>query len=166
MTVNPVTAPTGMQDAVHVKPVPVTSEVRGRLKVAPVQTGDGWLLVRWGVGLTVTVRLVGVPSQPLAWGVIRYVTVAGEAVVFVSTSLIPVTLMGWLAVKPVTAPTGRQVAVQVKAAPVTSEVRGRLKVAPEHIGEGWLLVRWGVGLTVTVRLVGVPLHPLAWGVIR
>ena len=81
------------------------------------------------------------------------------------TSLIAVTFITWGVVNPVTAPTGRHVAVQVKFAPATSEVSGTLKVAPEQIGDGAVLVKLGMGFTVTVKSVTGPLHPLACGVI-
>ena len=41
-----------------------------------------------GVGLTKTVAVIDVPEQPLAVGVIVYVTVCGVNVVFVSEPLI------------------------------------------------------------------------------
>ena len=68
--VNPVTEPGGLQEAVHVKLPPVTSEVRVTLKSVAEQMGEGGALVRWGVGFTCTVKFLIGPSQPLAWGVI------------------------------------------------------------------------------------------------
>ena len=45
-------------------------------------------LVITAVGLTVTVRLKGVPLHPLILGVITYIALTGAVVVFVSDSLI------------------------------------------------------------------------------
>ena len=159
------TAPTGRHDAVHVKPLPVTSEVRGRLKVVPEQTGEGCVLVRCGVGFTVTVKSDTGPLHPLAWGVIWYVTVANAEVVLISKSLIVVTWVLCMAVNPVTAPTGRQDAVQVKSPPATSGISVSLKVVAEQMGAGAVLVKCGVGLTVTVKSESGPTQPLACGVI-
>ena len=55
--VNPVIAPAGKHDAVQVKSVPVTSEVRGTRKVVPEQIGNGTGFVRCGVGFTVTTKV-------------------------------------------------------------------------------------------------------------
>ena len=90
-------------------------------------------------------------------------TVAGAVVLFVKTSLIKVTLAGWLAVNPVMEPAGSQVAVQVKSPPVTSGTSVTLKVPVEQTGGGSALVRWGVGLTVMVKSEAGPSQPLAWG---
>ena len=56
--VNPVTAPTGLQEAVQVKSAPVTSETSVTLKRVAEQIAAGALLVKWGEGLTVTTKLV------------------------------------------------------------------------------------------------------------
>ena len=71
----------------------------------------------------------------------------------VSTSEMAVTFVIWGVVNPVTEPTGLQEAVHVKLAPVTSEISVTLKVLSEQIGAGALLVKWGEGLTVTMKLV-------------
>lgn len=64
--VYPVTDPTGNDDAVHVKFPPATSGFNVMLNVDPEQIGAGALLVRCGVGFTVTVRSDAGPLQPLA----------------------------------------------------------------------------------------------------
>ena len=86
--------------------------------------------------MTVTVKFATGPSQPFAWGVTWYVTVAGDAVVLVSRSLIVVTLVDCSAVKPVTDPTGVHDAVQVKSPPETSGRSEAENVVPEHNGAG------------------------------
>ena len=88
-------------------------------------------------------------------------TGAGAVVVFVKISLITVTLADCTAVNPETLPTGLQEAVQVKLPPVTSGTSGTLKAVAEHMGDGGELVRWGVGLTVTVKSEAGPSQPLA-----
>ena len=93
VAVNPVTEPTGLEVAVHVKLAPVTSLCKDALNGSPEQIPSGWLLVRCGVGLTVTVRFEAGPSQLFACGVKWYVTVAGDVVVFVSVSLIEIVLV-------------------------------------------------------------------------
>ena len=80
-------------------------------------------------------------------------TVARLFVVLVSTSEMEVTLANWGVVNPVTEPTGLHEAVQVKFAPTTSEVNATLKVLSEQTGAGILFVKWGEGLTVTIKLV-------------
>ena len=50
--VNPVTDPTGLQEAVQVKLPPVTSGTRIELNRLPEQIGKGGPLVRCGVGFT------------------------------------------------------------------------------------------------------------------
>ena len=70
-----------------------------------------------------------------------YVTVAKEEVELVSKSLMAVVFMICGVVNPVTDPTGKHEAVHVKLPPDTSEINVALKVVPEHIGVGALLVR-------------------------
>ena len=86
-------------------------------------------------------------------------------VLLVSISFIVVTPITWGVVKPVTDPTGLQEAVHVKLAPVTSGTRVTLNVLAEQIGVGAGFARWGVGFTVTMKLVVWPLHPFALGTI-
>ena len=59
----------------------------------------------------------------------------------VNTSLMVVVFVNCGLVNPVTAPAGKQEAVQVKLPPVTSGARATLNVAPEQIGNGGVLVR-------------------------
>ena len=82
----------------------------------------------------------------------------------VSNSLINVTFKVCNAVNPVTEPAGLHVAFHVKFPPVTSVNNTALNIVPEQIGAGGVFIRCGVGFTVTEKSVGVPVHPLAWGV--
>ena len=68
--VNPVTEPTGEQEAVQVKLPPETSGISVALNVAPEQIGDVGVFIRCGVGLTVTATFFVVPLQPLIDGMI------------------------------------------------------------------------------------------------
>ena len=92
-------------------------------------------------------------------------TVAIEAVLLVSTSDMVVTPMTCGVVNPVTDPAGLQEAVHVKLVPATSEISVTLKRVAEQIAAGALFVKWGEGLTVTMKLVVWPVHPLALGTI-
>src|SRR6185503_14123317 len=112
-----------------------------------------------GVGFTVTSTVIAVPVQPLANGVIVYVTVAGVEPVSVSVCAIglplpllaPLTLAGALA-------------VQVNVVPVTVPFSTTDVVDPEQIVCGDA-VTVGVGFTVTSTVIAVPVQPLANGVI-
>ena len=87
--------------------------------VLPLQTvGLTGVAVTVGKGKTVTVSVNGVPVQPLADGVMVYLTWALVAVGFVSTSFIVLPLP---AEKPVAVP-DRSAAVQVKVLPGTDEL--------------------------------------------
>ena len=62
------------------------------------QLAEGPVMVGTGNGLTVTVKLNGVPVHPFAVGVITYTTGTGPAVVFlnVSVNVAPVPLLARL----------------------------------------------------------------------
>ena len=85
-------------------------------------------------------------------------------VVLVSRSLIVLVFVFCVAVKPVMEPAGLLRAVQVKSPPVTSQASVALNVDAEQMGVGCALVKWGVGLTVTVKLVMAPLQLFPKGV--
>ena len=80
-------------------------------------------------------------------------TVAKLVVILVRRSAIVVTFVTWGVVNPVTEPTGLQDAVQVKLVPVTSDIKVTLNEVAEQIATGGGLVRWGEGLTVTMKFV-------------
>jgi hypothetical protein len=105
---------------------------------------------------------MGVPTQPLAVGVIVKVTVTGNAVVLVN---VPLMLPAPLAAIPVTLAMLSLVHANVVPAtlPVNTIV---VMVLPLHIV--WVdgvAMALGVGLTNTVAVIGVPGQPFAVGVI-
>jgi hypothetical protein len=115
-----------------------------------------------GVGLTVTVAVTGVPTQPLAVGVIVKVTVIEILVVLVNAPLI---LPLPLAAIPVTETVLSL--VQLKVVPLTMPVNAIVViVAPEQIVcDDGVATAFGVGLTITAAVIGAPGQPLAVGVI-
>ena len=118
-------------------------------------------LVITAVGLTVTVRLKGVPLQPLILGVITYIALTDAVVVLVSDSLIS-------AVAPapakldIPATTAR---VHENEAPAVELVEVYPNGVVLQTVFAAALVITDVGLTVTTRLNGVPAHPPILGVI-
>ena len=118
-------------------------------------------LVITEVGLTVTTRLNGVPAQPPMLGVIIYVTATGAVTVLSSDSLIS-------AVAPAPAPfaiPATTALVHANVAPTVELVDVYPRGTLSHTLAAAALVITAVGLTVTVRLNGVPLHPFMLGVI-
>ena len=123
---------------------------------------DG-LATAFGVGLTSTVAVIGVPLQPLAVGVIVKVTVIGVLVKLVS---VPLILPAPLAAIPVTVATLSR--VQLYTTPATALPLSTIVViaTPEHlVCDDGVAVAVGVGLTSIVAVIGVPGQPLAVGVI-
>lgn len=113
-----------------------------------------------GMGLTVTVAVIGIPGHPVAEGVIVYTAVPGVVVVVVSVCVIVVPDPADAPLTPV-CPT-----VQEKVVPVTLLVSAIEVALPEHRAcvDG-VAVTVGAGLTVTVTTAGVPVQPPAVGVI-
>lgn len=113
------------------------------------------VLVITGFGLTVMAYFTGVPAQPLAVGVIAYVTFPAVAVVLVIVCvgivLVP------LAIKPVM-PVADAVAFQLKVVPVTEALSvTRVEVPAEHIfSVKVVLVTAVFGLTVIITSTAVP----------
>lgn len=109
----------------------------------------------FGVGFTNTVAVVGIPGQPFAVGVIVKVIVRGAAVVFVN---VPAMLPVPFAAIPVTVPVLSLVHADV--VPTVVLVKAIVVIAtPEHLV--WLegvAVTMGVGFTIIVKLVGLPVH--------
>jgi hypothetical protein len=106
-----------------------------------------------GVGFTVIVNVTGVPGQPLAVGVTVIVAVIGNAVLFVAVKLeiLPVPL----AARPILV----LLFVQLYVVPATAPVKvTAVVVAPLH--NVWLATAFtvGVGLTVIVNVIGVPVQ--------
>ena len=125
-----------------------------------LQTVFAAVLVITDVGLTVTTRLNGVPAHPPILGVIIYVTATGAMTVLTRDSLIS-------AVAP--APAKLEIPattalVQANVAPAVDEVAVYPRGVLLQIFAVAALVITAVGLTVTVRVNGVPLHPFMPGV--
>ena len=108
-----------------------------------------------GDGFTVTVAVMGVPVQPFTVGVMVNVTVTGEALVLLTTALI---LPEPLAAIPVTVAVLSL--VQLYTVPGTLPVKAMVVMAfPEQIVcDDGVATASGVGLTVMVKLTGVPLQ--------
>ena len=115
-----------------------------------------------GLGLTRTVAVMGVPSQPLSVGVMVKVTVTGAVVVFVRVAVLifPVPL----AAIPVTATV--LFLVQLKVVPANPPLNpmGAMAVPEQMVWVEGVATALGIGLTSTVAVIGVPAQPLAVGV--
>jgi hypothetical protein len=106
-----------------------------------------------GVGLTVIVKLIDWPGQPLAVGVTVIVAVIGELVALVATKL------GILPVPLAANPIEVLLFVQLNVVPATAPVKVTAVVlAPAH--SVWLATAptVGVGFTVMVNVIGVPVQ--------
>ena len=114
-----------------------------------------------GVGFTNTVAVIDAPAQPLAVGVIVKVTVTGFVVGLVSVPAI-------LPVPPAPIPVTNILSlVQLNTVPATLPVItiGVIAVAEHIVCADGTATALGVGFTSTVAVIGVPLQPLAVGVI-
>ena len=115
----------------------------------------------FGVGFTSTVAVIGAPEHPLNVGVIVKVTVIGVLVAFVSAPLIsPVPL----AAIPVTATVLFLVQLNVVPPIVPLSTIVVIAVPEQIVCEAGVAVASGVGFTSTVAVIGVPVQPLAVGV--
>jgi hypothetical protein len=146
---------------VHVNDAPAVELVAVYPNGVVLQTVCAAALVMTDVGLTVTTRLNGVPAHPPKLGVIIYVTATGAVTVLIKDSLIS-------AVAP--APAKLEIPattalVQANVAPAVDDVAVYPRGVLLQTFAVAALVITAVGLTVTVRLKGVPLHPLILGVI-
>lgn len=118
----------------------------------------------FGVGFTVTANVESGPGHPFALGVMVYVNVIGELVVFTQLwgGMVVVLVPFNVAVGVI--PEGG-VTVQLKVLPVTVAERfTSVVLAPEHIVCGGTELTRGVGFTVTANVTGVPGQLLATGV--
>ena len=116
-------------------------------------------MVILGVGFTVMVKICEAPVQPFAVGVTVKVAVTGVVPVLtaVNDPMLPLPEAG--------SPMELLLFVQLNVVLLTAPVKLMAVVGlPLHIA--WLpgLTTVGVGLTVTVKFMGVPVHPLAVGV--
>ena len=144
---------------VQLKLVPDTGPLKLiAVPLAPLQCVRLATVFTVTVGLTVTVNVAGVPTQPLAVGVTVTVAVTGAvpalAAVYAPMSPAP------LVPKPTLA-----VLVQLNVVPDTGPLKViAVPLAPLQCVRLATVVTVAVGLTVTVNVVGVPTHPLAVGV--
>jgi hypothetical protein len=108
-----------------------------------------------GIGVTVTMTVIGDPKQPLEdVGVIVYVAVPGTLPLVIKVWVIDVPL-------PLDAPvTPFSSTIQLNVVPDRSELRAISVVLPLHIFrlEG-VAMTFGFGLTVTTTVMGDPMHP-------
>jgi hypothetical protein len=109
----------------------------------------GFVALTIGVGFTITIAVIGVPSQPSALGVMVKVTNTGKAVIFVN---VPLMLPLPLAAIPVTVAV--LFLVQLNAVPATlPEKVMAVKGVPEQLAcEAIEATASGIGFTVTVTV--------------
>lgn len=117
-----------------------------------------------GIGLTVTSTVIDVPLQPLAEGVIVYLTMTGvfELLVSICEILVPLPLEN-----PEAEPLWIE-AIHEKIVPATllGLLMLMLVVAPLQMDwEVGFAAAFGIGFTVTSTLMGIPGQPFADGVI-
>ena len=118
----------------------------------------GGVATAFGFGLTKTVAVIAAPGQPLAVGVIVKVTVTGALVVLVSD---PVMSPLPEAAMPVT--DAVLSLVHAYAVPVTAPVKdiGEITASEQIVWLDGVAIAVGVGLTVMVNEIGVPVQPEA-----
>jgi hypothetical protein len=111
------------------------------------------------IGFTVIVKVIGVPLQPLAEGVTVIVATTGvePVLVAVNDGILPVPVAG--------RPMDGWLLVHVKVVPATGQLKviGAV-VAPLQYAALLTGFTIGVGLTVIVNVIGVPVQPFADGV--
>lgn len=147
---------------VQEKVVPVTLPARATEVVAPEQiVCDAGVAVTFGVGFTVMVTVTGLPEQPPADGVIVYTTVPAVLPVADNVCAMEEPL-------PAEAPDAPLcVTVQENVVPATLLLNVTDVAVPEQIvWVAGVAVTTGIGFTVMVTVTGVPVHPLADGVIE
>ena len=114
-----------------------------------------------GVGFTRTVAVTGIPEHPLAIGVIVKVTVTGALVVLVK---LPLMFVLPLAAIPVTATVLSRVQLYVVEATFPDKTIAVMALPEQTVCAEFVATTFGVGLTRTVVVMGVPAHPLDVGV--
>jgi len=139
---------------VQLKVAPATLLVSAILVVSPLQIVVGLTVVTFGVGFTVTIISTGVPGHELAVGVTLYVTVPG---------VVPGLTSIWAIVEPLDAlapvtPPVTPAIVQLKVAPATLLINAMFVDSALHIVVALVVETFGVGLTVMVKVCGVPSH--------
>lgn len=115
-------------------------------------------MVTMGLGLTKTVAVIDVPSQPLKLGVMVKVTVIAAPLVLVKLPLIfPVPL----AAIPLTVAVLSLIQLNVVAATVPVKFIGKITFPEQLVCAAFVADTFGFGLTETVAVTGIPLQPLA-----
>ena len=122
---------------------------------------DAGVATAFGVGLTSTVAVIGVPGQPFAVGVMVNVTVIGALVVLVK---VPLILPEPLAAIPVTVTVLSL--VQLNTVPLTLPLNTMVVIvaAEQIVCDAGVATALGVGLTKTVAVIAAPGQLLAVGV--
>ncbi|MNQ59300.1 hypothetical protein D3C85_735330 [compost metagenome] len=132
--------------------------------MAPVEqiVCAAFVATAFGVGLTSTVAVIGVPGQPFAVGVIVKVTVIGALVV-----LVKLPLMSPLPLAAIPVTEAVLFLVQLNIVPPTFPERAIVVMEPveQIVCVAFVATALGVGLTSTVAVTGVPGQLLAVGVI-
>ena len=158
----PVTVP--VLSRVQLNAVPLTLPLSAIVVMAFAEqmVCEARVATAFGVGLTSTVAVIAVPGQLLAVGVIVNVTVIGALVLLVSE---PLMLPEPLAAMPVTVPVLSR--VQLNAVPLTLPLSTIVVMAftEQMVCEAGVATAFGVGLTSTVAVIGVPEQLLTVGVI-
>ena len=116
---------------------------------------DDGVATAFGTGFTTTVAVIGVPPQALAVGVIVKVTVTGAVVVLVS---VPDILPDPLAAIPVTATVLSLVQLYTVPATLPDNTIVEIAVPEQLVCDAGVATAFGVGLTNTVAVIGVPLQ--------
>lgn len=127
--------------------------------MSPLQTDKSKPALASGDGLTVIVKISGIPMQELAEGVIEMVAETGAVLVFVAVkdAMFPVPFVG--------NPIEGSLFAQEKVVPETVPVKEMPDITlPLHILRSEILFMPGTGATVIVYVEETPWHPLAAGV--
>ena len=114
-----------------------------------------------GVGLTSTVAVIGVPTQPPVVGVMVKVTVIGNGLVLVK---VPLILPEPLAAIPLTVALLFRVQLNTVAGMLPDNTIVVIAVPEQMVWLAGVATAFGVGLTSTVAVIGAPPQLLAVGV--
>jgi hypothetical protein len=135
-------------------------------KPTPVQV-EGVTFAIVGFGFTVMVTVNVAPAHVPDFGVTVYVAVCAVLVGLVRVPVIEPALFPVAppVIPPVTAGSGHEYVVPAGTIPLVPLAGVCVKPVPLHVVVD-IAVTAGVGLTVTVRVNVVPIHPLIVGVMR
>jgi hypothetical protein len=110
-------------------------------------------------GFTVILKLIGVPAQPFNEGVTTNVATTGSALVLtaVNEGIFPVPLAA--------TPIPEALFVHAKVVPATGLVKAiAATLSPLHLTASATATTVDVGLTVILKVIGVPVQPFSEGV--